>query len=765
MIIQSLIPGYPDGATHLNKYVCMLTRDDRVFYFLGSDNYYEHRKDDKRSMQFALCTLMANKHLRASEIQASVLAIPHRTLMNWMATYREEGANGFFAIKPHRRKPPVMTAEKVAECAALLAQNHRPAEVARLTGIGESTLRKAITRKIIPLPPSVDTVEGEANQTDTPIDALINTKENPLPIPQSIPNRTTKGQRSQLDAEAANGIGTACTRADERIAAATGLAQCASTRFEASADVIMGGLLAGLPALCANGLLSGIGKHLNLPQGFYSCLHILITLGFMALGRIRRPEGLRHHPPGEFGKLIGLDRVPEVRTLREKVSMMAATGTPGAWMQELSKAWMADDPTEAGYLYIDGHVRVYHGDQANLSKRYVSRERLCLRGTTDYWINDALGRPFFVVSKAVNEGMAAAIINDIVPELLTTVPQQPSADELATHPQRHRFVLIFDREGATNSLLSALWAQRIGAITYRKNVKDRWPDTEFIDTEVTMPDGGCTTLKLAMRETRLGLSEKSQAVKEVRRLTENGHQVAIVSTARELDNMTIAGRMFARWCQENYFAYMMQHYDIDGLLQYGTENIPGTELVINPEWNLMDKEVTKLRLQLRKLQAKLGAETTKNAVDGGVVQHNAELLQSVQTAADELETAKAKRKELKRKVSIDSLPKAERATQLKPLNKQLGDCVKMIAYRAETALVGILRRHLKKEDEARALIRELFVASADIVPDAYAKTITVKIHRMANPSHDRAIAALLNELNDLGFCHPETQDKMIYELI
>jgi hypothetical protein len=160
MVFQSLISSYPDGAIHLNKNVSMLMRDDRVVYLLGSANYYEHRKDDKRSMQFALCTLMANKHLRASEIQASVLAIPHRTLMNWMATYRDEGANGFFAIKTHRRKPPVMTAEKVAECAALLAQNHRPAEVARRTGIGESTLRKAITRKIIPLPPSGGTVEG-----------------------------------------------------------------------------------------------------------------------------------------------------------------------------------------------------------------------------------------------------------------------------------------------------------------------------------------------------------------------------------------------------------------------------------------------------------------------------------------------------------------------------------------------------------------------------------------------------------------------------
>src|ERR1035437_1127119 len=153
--------------------------------------------------------------------------------------------------------------------------------------------------------------------------------------------------------------------------------------YESVCDVPMAGLLAGLPALCANGLFSGFGKHLSLPKGFYSALHILLTLGFMALGRIRRPEGLRHIAPGEFGKVIGLDRVPEVRTLREKTGLLAAAGNTQAWMQDLSKRWMQADPAEAGYLYVDGHVRVYDGEGANLPRRFVSRERLCLRGTAD----------------------------------------------------------------------------------------------------------------------------------------------------------------------------------------------------------------------------------------------------------------------------------------------------------------------------------------------------------------------------------------------
>ena len=146
----------------------------------------------------------------------------------------------------------------------------------------------------------------------------------------------------------------------------------------------------------------------------------------MALARIRRPEGLRHVPPGELGKVVGLDRVPEVWTLREKIAAMAQNGTPQKWMRELSRAWMEADPWEAGYLYVDGHVRVYHGSGTLLPRRCVSRERLCLRGTTDYWIDNALGRPFFVVSKAVTDGLATTLLDEIVPELLASVLSQPS---------------------------------------------------------------------------------------------------------------------------------------------------------------------------------------------------------------------------------------------------------------------------------------------------------------------------------------------------
>jgi len=733
-IRQPFLPGFPDGMKTLGKGVGMLEKGGQVTYLVGSDNYFSHSSTDAAGRRFGLTSLMANRHVKAAELERN-LGIPHRTLMNWLGQYRRRGPGSFYQVA-RPAKPRIMSADKSAECARLLAEGKKPAQVARLLGVQESTLRKAIARDAVPkLPASAGATAREGS---------------------------SKSERSRADAAAAEGMGTACTRADERIEAAMGLATSATTRFETAHDVTMAGVLAGLPALCANGLLSGLNQHLHLPKGFYSALHILLVLGFMALARIRRPEGLRQVPPGEFGKVIGLDRAPEVRTLREKIRRMAQTGNPSGWMKELSKTWMEDDPEAAGYLYVDGHVRVYHGSEATLPRRYVSRQRLCLRGTTDYWINDALGRPFFVVSKAVTRGLADTLVQDIVPQLIESVPAQPTADELAAEPDLHRFVIVFDREGATYRLMHALWTQRIGTLTYRKNVKDRWPESVFTEHEIVLPSGDTTRMRLAQRETELGKGGQRLAVIEVRRLTPSGHQTAIITTARRLGTEAIAGRMFARWCQENFFAYMMEHYDIDGLLEYGAEPIPGTVEVVNPAWRSLDQSVRETRLKVTKLQAQL-AQSALN--DGSDIQQKSDLLEALQAIQTELDTLRGQRKATPRKVTLDRLPEGERPSQLKPLTKALADTVKMIAYRAETAMVTLLRRHLKKEDDARALIRELFVSAGDIEPNEQANTLTIRIHRMASPVHDRAIAALLKDINQQEFQHPETGAKMTFALV
>jgi hypothetical protein len=220
--------------------------------------------------------------------------------------------------------------------------------------------------------------------------------------------------------------------------------------------------------------------------------------------------------------------------------------------------------------------------------------------------------------------------------------------------------------------------------------------------------------------------------------------------------------MFSRWCQENFFGYMMQHYDIDALVQYGGEELPDTLEIVNPARRTLEKTVSDCRRRIRKLHAELGAATLQN--DGGDIHSRAEWLQDIQRLEADLADLRAQRRTTPRKVPLASLPQNERPQQLLPLGKMLTDTIKMIAYRAETALVGLLRPHLAKEEEARALVRELFVSSADLEPNEQANTLTVRIHRMATPAHDKAMTALLADLTRTSFRHPETGSRLIYEL-
>ena len=95
----------------------------------------------------------------------------------------------------------------------------------------------------------------------------------------------------------------------------------------------------------------------------------------------------------------------------------------------------------------------------------------------------------------------------------------------------------------------------------------------------------------------------------------------------------------------------------------------------------------------------------------------------------------------------DKMPEAEKFRRLAPSRKQLVDTVKMIAYRAETAMASIVREALARTDDARSLLRDLFRSEADLLPDLEQQVLRVHVHPMSNPRSNRAIAHLLEHLN------------------
>jgi hypothetical protein len=749
-IPQALLPLIGDGATRISVSISVVREDGQWIYFCGVQPVFRHAEGDRRAFQMFTAQLIYQGACRQVDI-VRVFGVSKNRVIRSVNTYRAGGVEAFYA--PRRtRGPSVMTPEVTARAQQLLGSGLSLREIAEQMGLKVDTLRKAIQQGRL--------INPGTTQPGQP------TPEKPF-VPQS-PTATDKSTRATLDAAA--GMGTACTRPDERVLAAFGLLNGAPTHFEPCRDVSFGGVLCALPALAASGLFRHIDACFKQLHGYYSTLHVIVLLAHMALCRIKVVEQLQYQPPGELGKLLGLDRVPEVRCLRHKLAALSIDGAPEKWAGLLSREWLEETPDLAGVLYVDGHVRLYHGSLTVLPKRYVARQRLCMRGTTDYWVNDILGQPFFVVQRPIDHGLIEALRNEIVPRLLNEVPGQPTQAELEANRYHARFVIVFDREGYSPEFFKEMWqTHRIACISYRKHAKDVWPTSEFTEIDATLPAGERVSLKLAERGAWIGSRKSGLWVREVRKLTTGGHQVSLISTAYGQSHLANSVLMFSRWSQENFFHYMIQHFAIDLLSEYGTEEIPETKRpVVNPRWRELDHQKRSVKSKLTHRRARFAALTLHSESDQSApvkwARRKAELLEEIEQLEQELTGINNQLKTTPHHLNWDQLPESEKFKRLAPSRKQLVDTVKMIAYRAETALASIVREELARYDDARSLLCDLLRSEADLLPDMEQHELRVQVHPMSNPRSNRAIAHLLEHLNAAEFTYPGTNLRLVYSI-
>ena len=563
-------------------------------------------------------------------------------------------------------------------------------------------------------------------------------------------------------------MGNGATRSLERVAAAMGQLESAPVEFQAACDVSHGGVLLALPALLAAGLLRRLPEMYQLPNGFYGIESIFVLLALLALARIRSLEQLRYQAPGEWGKLLGMDRVPEVRTLRAKLKLLCQDqGTAMRWNAELAKEWIARQNATELYFYCDGHVRVYHGEQTALPRHYVARERLCLRATTDYWINAMDGQPFLYVNKEVDPGLITTLKQDVIPWLEANVAQTPEQQRrLAQDPRAHWFTVVFDREGYSPELFEQMRRKRIAILTYHKFPKENWRAEEFVThSNVKLAGGETVTMQLAERGTQLS---NKLWVREIRKLTDNGHQTSILTTNFQAPIPTLAVSLFARWSQENFFRYMKEHFGLDRLIEYGTEPIPDAVQVVNPPWRKLDSQLRSKAGKRHRLAAQFGALALSEAPTEpelhGFQQRNGQLREEIQILELELGNLKLERKNTPHHIPVKSLSEQDQFTRLRTERKHFIDTIKMIAYRAESSMASLLCEHLARTDDARTLLRQIFDTEADLTPDLVANTLTVRLHHLTQATHDRAIEQLLVELNATQTIFPGTTLMLVFKL-
>jgi hypothetical protein len=735
---QLQLPIFPEGVTQLTLQIAFERVNGWITYIHGLQPVFRHEEQDVASFRLFTSQLIVQGVVQQSDI-VKVFGVPRITVMRAVKLYRAEGPKGFFRQR-RGRSGGVLKGETHQQVQALLDAGQSVPEVGRLSGVLPNTLHKAIR-------------QGRLHQARGNASA---TAEQPA---------SSKSERSETDSVAAMGYAT--TRSEERVAAAMGMLACAPIQFEAAQDVPQGGVLLALPALLANGLLRYSGELYALPNGFYGMASIFLLLALMALARIKSIEQLRYVAPGEWGHLLGLDRIPEVRTLREKLEILCRqAGRAIQWNTLLAKDWITTQATGDFVFYVDGHVRVYSGDLTALPRHYVARERLCLRGTTDYWINAMDGQPFFYVNKEVDPGLLATLRADLVPFLKTHAPvSEALRQRMQEDPLQHRFTLVFDREAYSPEFFREMKDERIAILTYHKFPGEDWPPEQFAEHAVRLAGGELVTLQLAERETNLA---SKLMVREVRKLSEGGHQTSILSTNYKADLTVLAASMFARWSQENFYKYMRQHYNLDRLVEYGTENIPDSIRTVNPDWRKLEGEIRSKNGQLQRLLALFGQLSLQGALAEPVVsayeQRKGQQKEAIDNLKKEIDGLKLQRKNTAHHISVPQLPEADRFSRLLPERKHFLDTIKMVSYRAETSMASLLQHKLARCDDARALLRQIYATEVDLLPDLKTKTLTVRLHHLTQAAHDNALTYLCDELNATETRFPETDLRLVYRV-
>ena len=536
-------------------------------------------------------------------------------------------------------------------------------------------------------------------------------------------------------------------RTFDRQLAYLGLLDDAAPLFREGSSVPAVGVLLALPCLLESGLLR-ISRKLygEIGPAFYGLRTTLLTLLFMALLRIQRPEQLKERDPAAFGRLLGLDRAPEVKTLRRRLTRLAAHHRAEQLGAELARLRVNQRGHLTGFLYVDGHVRAYHGQRAIASRAYVARRHLAMPATTDYWINDRSGDPLFVITGDINAALTKAL-----PRLLREIREVIG---------ERRATIVFDRGGWSPKLFGAIINDGFDILTYRVGRCRRIDERRFVRRRAEL-DGRWVDYLLHDQPVRL-LKGKLR-LRQVTRLCDTGHQTQVITSRWDLRDIEVAYRMFERWRQENFFKYMREEFLLDALIDYQVEPEDPTRTIPNPDRRALEKQIQAVRADLTRLEREYGAAAAANAehrrptMRGFKIAHG-KLGKQLRTTRNRLAQLLEHRRDLPKRIEVRDLN--ERAVvKLATERKHLTDIIKMVAYQVESDLLALLRPHYARVDQdGRTLLHELFATAGDIRVGESELYITLA--PLSSPHRTHAAQALCEILDQTATIFPGSRLRM-----
>jgi hypothetical protein len=460
--------------------------------------------------------------------------------------------------------------------------------------------------------------------------------------------------------------------------------------------------------------------------------------------------------------VLGLDRAPEVKTIRRKLAELAAAGKAAELIMALARRNAAARPDALGFLYADGHARVYYGTR-QVQKTHVARLKFPAPATTETWVTDSYGDPVFMVVAEPSDSLAGEL-RRLLPALRQVVGQG------------RRVTVCFDRGGWSPALFADITAAGFDLLTWRKGPAPDLPAAVFTTVACTDDRGRAHEYDLADTTVTLAINEgprKGQTVtlrQVTRRVPAKGGGTRQIHALTSRDDLTageVCWRLSARWREENYFRYARTRFALDALDSHAAAPDDPDRMVPNPV-----KKTAAARIRAAE-QAVTAAETTRDAAllklrspaPGQAAYLSNQVINAlgvpVEAAYLELEQAERAAAAVPARVPLGML--SPDMVRLEAEVKQITHAIRMAAYNAETALARSVDGHYARAgDEAYALIREALTASGDIIPGP--GELLIRLDPLTAPRRTQALAALCDQLNQAQACYPGTDLVLRYEV-
>ena len=742
----------PSNTVVINARCSLRVEEDQRVIVVAGLPVHHYCAGDAVAEAYAMVFLVEAGFAQQTEV-AHAFACSERTVRRHQQRYAQGGMAALGRAGGWRRGRRRIRSKRLRSMERLKSEGLSNRAIAQRLGVSEKAVRKLIGPSKFEVEQLVLSAITSAAPNEPSPQIVVSSAESNAEHTTDAQPPLTHDQAGAADEESIDDEPVpmsldrdAADRSFDRQLAHLGLLDDAAPVFRDGSQVRGVGVLLAIPALVESGLLC-ISRKLygEIGPAFYGLRTTLLTLALMALLRIQRPEQLKEHDPAALGRVLGLDRAPEVKTLRRKLTRLAAYQRAEQLGAELARLRVDQRGHLMGFLYVDGHVRAYHG-QRTISQAYVARRHLAMPATTDYWINDRAGDPLLVITGEVNAALTKAF-----PHLLQQVRGVVG---------ERRVTIVFDRGGWSPKLFHKMIQDGFDILTYRKGKGRRIHERRFVRRRAKL-DGRWVSYDLHDQPVRF-LKGKLR-LRQITRLCDNAHQTRVITNRLDLRDIEIAYRMFERWRQENFFKYMREEFLLDALVDYRIEPEDPTRTVPNPERRALNKQIRIARTELASIERQYGAAALDNSeqhrpsMRGFKIAHGT-LGKKLRAARARVAQLIEQRRDVPQRVEIRDLSETA-VVKLATERKHLTDLIKMVAYQAESDLLALLRPHyLRAEHEGRTLLHELLAGTGDIhVSDT---ELHITLAPLSSPHRTRAAQAVCAILDQTATIFPGSKLRM-----